>query len=193
MWTLIESIPRDNLDGWYRWLTGLAIGLPILGAVLGGLWGWGAFTVSNRIGNLQSAEMLTIQKRLNNEVKKHAGRRLSKEQHDEIAAAVRREPPIRVTVAFDGNDPEASVFAADLISSFEGGGAVVNPQPSAVFIAQMPVSGLLLEASQGFDATKIESAISSAASVGKSESLKNFPAHSRADIYLYVGHKPQAL
>jgi hypothetical protein len=175
---LIERIPQDSLDFWYRWLTGLAIGLPILGAILGGLCGWGAFNVSNRISNLQSAE--------------NAGRRLSKEQHDEIAAAVGRKPPIRITVAFDGNDPEASVFAADLISSFEGGGAVVNPQPSAVFIAQRPVFGLLLEASQGFDATKIESAISSAAALGKSESLKNFPAQSRADIYLYVGHKPQA-
>ncbi|MGC2225262.1 MAG: hypothetical protein WA624_24310 [Methylocella sp.] len=86
---------------------------------------------------------------------------------------------------------ETSVFAGDLISSFEDGGAFVNPQPSAVFIGQRPIFGLLLQASQGFDATKIQGAISSAAAVGKSESLKNFPAQSRADIYLYVGHKPQ--
>jgi hypothetical protein len=182
MWNLIESIPRDSLVCWYRWLAGFAIGLPILG----GFCGLGAFTLNYRIGNLQSDEMQTVR----TELKKSAGRRLSKEQHDEIAAAVRREPPIRATVAFDGNDPETSVFAGDLISSFEDGGAFVNPQPSAVFIGQRPIFGLLLEASHGFDATKIEGAILSAAAVGKSESLKNFPAQSRADIYLYVGHKP---
>jgi hypothetical protein len=129
---------------------------------------------------------------LNDEVKKNAWRRLSKEQHDEIAAAIRREPPVRLTVAFDGNDPEASVFAADLIRSFEDGGAFVNLKPSAVFIGQMPVFGLLLQASPDFDAAKVESAVSSAAPLGKSESLTSFPAQSRADIFLYVGHKPQA-
>jgi hypothetical protein len=151
---------------------------------------------TNQTATLESQAIHGIQhlsrRTLNNEVRKNAGRRLSKEQHDVISAAVRREPPIRFTVAFDGNDPETSVFAADLIVSFEDGGAVVNAQPSAIFIGQRPVFGLLLQASQGFDATKIEIAILTAASLGKSESLKNFPAQSRADIFSYVGHKPQA-
>lgn len=184
MWNFIESIPQGSLDSWYRCLTFFAIGLPILGAVVGGVCGWGAFT----IGNLQSAK---TQMQLENEVRKNAGRRLSREQRDDIAAAARRQPPIRFTVAFDGNDPEASAFAADLIKSFEDGGAVVSPQPSAVFIGQMPIFGLMIQVSQNFDAIKIESAISSVAPLAQSESLKSFPTQSRADIFLYVGHKPQ--
>jgi len=69
MWTLIESIP-ETIRWLYRWLTDLPWP-SILGAVLG-VFGLGAFTVSNRIGNLQSAEMLTIQTP-NNEVKNMQG------------------------------------------------------------------------------------------------------------------------
>jgi hypothetical protein len=186
MWNFAENIPEASLDSWHRWLTYSSIAIPILGAVVGGICGWGSFTVSNRIGNLQSAKMQT---ELEDEVKKNAARRLNKEQHDEIAGAVRRQPPIRVTVGFDGNDAEASAFAADLITSLDDGGAIVFPQPSAVFIGQMPVFGLLIQPSQTFDATAIESAISTAVPIGKSDSLKSFPAQSRADIFLYVGHK----
>jgi hypothetical protein len=53
MWSFIDNIPQASLDFWFRWLTFLAIGLPILGAAMGGVCGWGAFIVSNRIGNLQ--------------------------------------------------------------------------------------------------------------------------------------------
>jgi hypothetical protein len=122
-----------------------------------------------------------------------SGRHIDKKQHDQIAAAVRREPPIKFTVAFDGNDPEASVFAEDLIRSFEDGGAVVIRQPSAVFIDQRPLFGLLLQAAQGFDTAKIESDVSNAAPVGKNESLRNIQAQGRSDVLLYVGHKPQVL
>jgi hypothetical protein len=61
LWNFIDSIPLTSLDSWYRWFTILAIGLPILGAVMGGMFGWGAFIVSNRIGNLQTAEIQTLQ------------------------------------------------------------------------------------------------------------------------------------
>jgi hypothetical protein len=135
---------------------------------------------------------LQVQLLLNAEIKKNAWRRLTAGQHDDISAAVRSIPPIRLTVAFDGNDPEASVFAAELIKSFEDGGAIANPQPSAVFVGNMPLFGLVLQARPDFDAREIERAISGAAPVEKSESLKNFPAQNRADIFLYVGHKPQA-
>lgn len=135
---------------------------------------------------------LQIQLLLNAEIKKNAWRRLTGRQHDEISTAVRRVQPVRLTVAFDGNDPEASVFAADLIKSFEHGGAIVNAQPSAVFVGQMPLFGLVLQARPDFDAEEIERAISDAAPVQKNESLKSFPAQSNTDIFLYVGHKPQA-
>jgi hypothetical protein len=46
MWNFIDNLPQDSLDSWYRWLTIFTIGLPILGAIMGGICGWGAFTVS---------------------------------------------------------------------------------------------------------------------------------------------------
>ena len=57
MWNFVNNIPRDNLDAWFRWLTGFAIGLPIFGAIVGGICGWGAFLVSQRIGTLQATEV----------------------------------------------------------------------------------------------------------------------------------------
>jgi hypothetical protein len=58
---VIENIPRENLDNWYLWLTIFAIGLPIVGALMGGICGWGAFIVGTRIGDLQSAEIEQLQ------------------------------------------------------------------------------------------------------------------------------------
>ena len=57
MWSFADSIPEASLDTWYRWLTILAIGLPILGAIMGGVFGWGAFIVSARIGDLQTTHL----------------------------------------------------------------------------------------------------------------------------------------
>jgi len=57
MWNFIDNIPQANLDSWFRGFTILAISLPILGAIMGGVCGWGAFIVSNRIGNLQTADL----------------------------------------------------------------------------------------------------------------------------------------
>ena len=54
MWSFIDHIPEVSLDSWYRWLTIFAIGLPIIGAITGGLCGRGAFMVSDRIANLQT-------------------------------------------------------------------------------------------------------------------------------------------
>jgi len=54
MWSFIDHMPEGSLDSWYRWLTIFAIGLPIIGAITGGICGWGAFMVSDRIANLQT-------------------------------------------------------------------------------------------------------------------------------------------
>jgi hypothetical protein len=63
MWSFANNIPENSSDSWYRWLTIFAIGLPIVGAVMGGICGWGAFIVSTRIGNLQTATIQTLQPR----------------------------------------------------------------------------------------------------------------------------------
>ena len=57
VWDFIGNLPQANLDAWYRYLTIFAIGLPVLGAIMGGVCGWGAFRVSDRIGALQAAQM----------------------------------------------------------------------------------------------------------------------------------------
>jgi hypothetical protein len=53
MWNLIDNIPRDSLDGWFRWLTFFAIVLLGLGAACGS----SAFFVSNRIEKFRTAEL----------------------------------------------------------------------------------------------------------------------------------------
>jgi hypothetical protein len=68
---------------------------------------------------------------LNNEVKKNAWRRLTEEQHDEIAAAAKSLAPLRLTIGYDAADPEVAVFASDLIKANEDGGAVVHPSPGS--------------------------------------------------------------
>jgi hypothetical protein len=57
LWNFIDNIPQASLDTWYRWFTILAISLPVFGAVMGAMFGWGAFIVSNRIGTLQTANL----------------------------------------------------------------------------------------------------------------------------------------
>lgn len=59
------NVPQANLDSWFRWLTFFAIGLPILGAVMGGVCGWSAFLVSNRIGDLQTADLMLAEQAAN--------------------------------------------------------------------------------------------------------------------------------
>ena len=58
MCNFINNIPPTNLDSWFRGLTILTIALPIVGAILGGVCGWGAFVVNTRIANLQIAQLV---------------------------------------------------------------------------------------------------------------------------------------
>jgi len=57
MWNFADSLPESSLDSWYRWLTVLTIGLPILG----GLCGFAAFMVSSRISSLQALALKNAQ------------------------------------------------------------------------------------------------------------------------------------
>jgi hypothetical protein len=133
---------------------------------------------------------LKLQLLLNDEIRKNAWRRLSKEQHDVIAEAVSRALPLKVSMGFDGNDPEASMYASDLIKAFEDGGATVHPQPSAMFIGQLPVSGMIFAETQGFDSSAVQAAFTSA-NIPFTPN-PSFRGETWASISLYVGHKPQA-
>jgi hypothetical protein len=133
---------------------------------------------------------LKLQLLLSGEIRKNAWRRLSKEQHDVISEAARGSLPLKVGMGFDGNDPEASMYASDLIKAFEDGGAIVNPQPSALFIGQMPVSGMIFAKTKDFDSSAIQEAFARA---NIPFTLNpSFRGDAWVSMSLYVGHKPQA-
>jgi len=93
--------PRDNLDGWYRWLTDLPLAFHF-GCRLGGLW-------AGRIHCEQPDWKFAIRRNadntdaLNNEVKKHAGVASARNSMMNCCGS-KAGTAIRVTVAFDGND-----------------------------------------------------------------------------------------
>lgn len=129
MWNFIDSIPQASLDFWYRWLTIFAIGLPILGAIMGGVCGWGAFIVSNRIGNLQTADLRQAEQtisRQNVEVQTLKSRGLSAEEAAKMIAAARQLCPrikkILVTAA-NGNQ-EAQAYALSFVKIFKDAGCM---------------------------------------------------------------------
>jgi hypothetical protein len=139
---------------------------------------------------------------LNDEIKKNAWRRLTKEQYDGIAAAVRAIGSPKVTFGFDGSDSEASVYASDLMRALAAGGSDPNPQPSNLLIGQMPVFGLLLQAAPGFGSAAFEKALSDFdVQFERSQSLTSFSAPTfdlppwqspySPKIVLYVGHRAQ--
>src|ERR1700730_2666033 len=77
---LIDSIPQASLDSCYRWLTIFAIGLPILGAIMGGVCGWGAFMVSSRISDLQAVALKQAENTATEAKELARSRRLSLEE-----------------------------------------------------------------------------------------------------------------
>jgi hypothetical protein len=129
MWNFIDSIPQASLDFWYRWLTIFAIGLPILGAIMGGVCGWGAFIVSNGIGNLQTADLRQAEQtipRQNVEVQTLKSRGLSTEEAAKMIATARQLCPrikkIPVTAA-NGNQ-EAQAYALSFVKIFKDAGCM---------------------------------------------------------------------
>jgi hypothetical protein len=114
MWNFIDSIPPDDLNSWFRWLSLLAIFLPVLGA----LSGWGAFVVNNRIGDLQQQ---TID-RQNAEIEHLKPWHLSDEQARTLQAGLSSFS--RGTVAFAHRlmDTDGKGFAEQLQTIFKTAG-----------------------------------------------------------------------
>lgn len=102
MWNFIDSISQDKLDAWFRGFTILAISLPILGAILGGVCGWGAFIVSTRIGDLQAADLQKAQAETAHIREQLAGRDFTQDQHDRLVSVVKGLPhSVTSKVIFD--------------------------------------------------------------------------------------------
>jgi hypothetical protein len=118
MWSLINNIPRDNLDAWFRWLTVFTIGLPIIGAIMGGICGWGAFLVSERIGSLQTTDVTQARE----------GAAKANERAAEAQAALQKFKASRSLL------PEQQSTVVDAIKAFAGqefAGAVAASVPDA--------------------------------------------------------------
>jgi hypothetical protein len=133
---LVENIPQANLDSWYRWLTILAIGLPIVGAFLGGIAGVAAFMVSNRIGDLQ-AVALTHAEDTAREAKEFAApRRLAPWQAANMAVAARELCPRirRIPVTAANSNQEAQAYALDFVRLFKDAGCASD--------LQLPIPGV---------------------------------------------------
>jgi hypothetical protein len=108
MWSFIDNIPEANLDSWYRWLTVFAIGLPILGAIMGGVCGWSAFIVSTRIGNSQTAALVQVTTELNATQEKLAPWTLSDAQEKQFLAYLKDAPKGRVAIEYIRSDEKRS-------------------------------------------------------------------------------------
>ena len=138
MWNFIDSIPLTSLDSWYRWFTILAIGLPILGAVMGGMFGWGAFIVSNRIGNLQTAEIQTLQPW-----------HLLEDQQKKLTEELHSLSPGNVVFSHRLMDGDGEDYAKEIAAIFKSagwsiggiGGSSLNDLPDKVAVATAPGSG----------------------------------------------------
>lgn len=143
MFNFINSIPQTSLDSWYRWLTFLAIGLPVLGAILGAVCGWGAFRASNRIAYLQAADLRQAQETIAHQniaiesVKELAKpRRISSEEAAKMQAVAQRlcSNLRRVPVTAANSNQEAQAYALDFVTILKNAGCVSD--------LELPIPGL---------------------------------------------------
>ena len=136
MWNFVDNLSQDGLDSWYRWLTILAIGLPIFGAVAGGICGWGAFAVSNRMSDLQTAALRHAQDTAAEARALAMPRRLSPETAGRMLAVARQFCPqiIRVPVTAANGNQEAQAYASDFVKVFKDAGCDSD--------LQLPIPGL---------------------------------------------------
>lgn len=106
------------MSAWYRWLTFLAIGLPVLGAVLGAVCGWSAFRVSDRIGDLQTADLRQAQQT----IAALKSRRIAAEQEKQLRDELRSFSSGKVSFDYRLMDGESEDFARQLAAIFYSAG-----------------------------------------------------------------------
>jgi hypothetical protein len=133
---LIDSIPQASLDSWYRWLTIFAIGLPILGAIMGGVCGWGAFMVSSRISDLQAVALKQAENTATEAKELARTRRLSPEESGKMLIVARQlcSTIKRVPVTAANGNQEAQTYAIDFVKLFKDAGCASD--------LQLPIPGL---------------------------------------------------
>jgi hypothetical protein len=134
--SLFDNIPRASLDTWFRVLTFLSIGLPIVGAMMGGFCGWGAFKVSNRISDLQGANLQQIQQRL-------AVRNLTDQQRSRVVSQLRQFAGQEFQGAIASGLPDGRIIWEALCRALQTAGWKMVPPSSMGFgdpPAAVPIS-----------------------------------------------------
>ena len=136
MWSVIDNIPEASLYFWYRWLTIFAIGLPILGAIMGGVFGWGAFIVSSRISDLQAVALKQAKNTATEARELARPRRLSPEEAAKMLIVARQlcSKIKRVLVTAANSNQEAQTYATDLVKIFKDAGCASD--------LQLPIPGV---------------------------------------------------
>jgi hypothetical protein len=124
MWSFVDYIPQASLDSWFRGLTISAIALPIVGAFLGGICGWGAFVVNTRIGGLQTAQLVQAKQTAdiaNAELEKirqrNTPRHLEETQKQKLAQFLADKPKGQLIIKANSTAFDARSYADD-ISTF---------------------------------------------------------------------------
>lgn len=133
---LIYNIPGPSLNSWYRCLTVLAIALPILGAILGGLCGYAAFMVSSRISNLQAVALKHAENTAAEAREFARSRRLSPEETAKMLVVARQlcSKIKRAPVTTANGNQEAQDYALDFVKVFKDAGCASD--------LQLPIPGL---------------------------------------------------
>ncbi len=119
MFSLIHKIPEGGLDGWYRWLTIFAILLPVVGAVLGGLSGYAAYLVGDRVSVLKDAAISKLEA-------SRKPRHLSEEQRAKLLDCLPKGPKGGVTITLLGTEPDAPELAAEIASVLNKSGSIAS-------------------------------------------------------------------
>jgi hypothetical protein len=129
---LINSIPEQSLGPWYRRLTYFAIGLPILG----GLCGYIASMVSNRISDLQATALQHAQDTAEEAREAAMPRRLLPKDAARMLDVARQfcSKIKRVPVTAANGDQEAQAYASDFVKLFVDAGCTSD--------LQLPIPGL---------------------------------------------------
>jgi hypothetical protein len=132
----VDNIAEPSLDSWYRLLTYFAIGLPILGAILGGLCGIAAFRVSSRISDLQAIALNNAENAAT-EARELARQRCLSSDHTAKMLVVARQfcsEIKRIPVTAANGNQEAQAYALDFVKVFKDAGCTSD--------LELPIPGL---------------------------------------------------
>ena len=133
---LINCIPEAHLGSWYKWLTILAIALPIFGAVVGGAFGYGAFLVGDRVSGLQAVALTRAENIANAASDLAAQRHLPQESVQKMLVVAKSvcSQLKRIPVTASNGNAEAQAYAMDFVDLFKEAGCESD--------LELPIPGL---------------------------------------------------